>query len=34
MIDLNEVKFMRRIGRGVAGTTYLGKWRRETVAIK
>eukprot|EP00592_Proboscia_alata_P021495 CAMPEP_0194422718 /NCGR_PEP_ID=MMETSP0176-20130528/22018_1 /TAXON_ID=216777 /ORGANISM="Proboscia alata, Strain PI-D3" /LENGTH=1134 /DNA_ID=CAMNT_0039231601 /DNA_START=11 /DNA_END=3415 /DNA_ORIENTATION=- len=35
-IGLYEVKFKKRIGRGVAGTTYLGTWQGadETVAIK
>jgi len=33
-VNLYEVKFQKRIGRGGAGTTYLGKWRGQDVAIK
>jgi len=33
-IDLYEIKFIKSIGRGVAGTTYLGNWRGESVAVK
>lgn len=33
-VNLYEVKFTKRIGRGGAGTTYLGKWRGQDVAIK
>lgn len=33
-INLYDVRFMRRLGRGVAGTTYLGKWRGQKVAVK
>jgi hypothetical protein len=33
-IGLYEVKFLRRIGKGAAGTTYFGKWRGEPVALK
>jgi hypothetical protein len=33
-IGLHEVKFLRRIGKGAAGTTYSGKWRGEPVALK
>ena len=34
MIDLYEIKFLKRVGRGIAGTTYLGKWQDKEVAIK
>ena len=33
-ISLYEVEFQKRIGRGAAGTTYLGKWCGQKVAIK
>jgi len=33
-VSLYDITFEKRIGRGVAGTTYLGKWRGMTVAIK
>ncbi|KAL9184179.1 hypothetical protein ACHAXT_002265 [Thalassiosira profunda] len=33
-IDLYEVEFVKRIGRGSAGTTYLGKYCQQEVAIK
>lgn len=33
-IDLYQVQFIRSIGRGSAGTTYLGKWQEQPVAIK
>ena len=33
-VDLDELKFKKRIGDGGAGTTYLSKWRREDVAVK
>ena len=33
-IDLYEIQFLRHIGRGTAGTTYLGKWRGQQVAVK
>ena len=34
LIDLYQVSFIKRIGRGCAGTTYIGKWQNQTVAIK
>jgi len=33
-ISLYDVEFQKRIGRGAAGTTYLGKWCGQKVAIK
>jgi len=33
-VDLYEVKFVKRIGSGGAGTTYLGIWDGQDVAIK
>lgn len=33
-IDLYEIEFRRRIGRGVGGTTYLAKWCGQDVAVK
>lgn len=33
-IDLYEIEFCQRIGRGVAGTTYLAKWSGQQVAVK
>ena len=33
-IDLYEIEFRRRIGRGVGGTTYLAKWSGQDVAVK
>mmetsp|Transcript_29006 Transcript_29006/g.58235 ORF Transcript_29006/g.58235 Transcript_29006/m.58235 type:complete len:758 (+) Transcript_29006:158-2431(+) len=33
-ISLYDVEFQKRIGRGAAGTTYLGKWCGQQVAIK
>ena len=33
-VDINEIKFKKKIGNGGAGTTYLSKWRREDVAVK
>jgi len=33
-IDLYEIKFEKRIGRGTAGTTYLAKWSGQKVAVK
>ena len=33
-VNIQEVKFQKRIGRGGAGTTYLGTWRGQEVAIK
>jgi mitogen-activated protein kinase kinase kinase 11 len=33
-INLYDVEFQKRIGRGAAGTTYLGKWCGQKVAIK
>ena len=33
-IDLYEVHFLKRIGRGAAGTTYLAKWSGLEVAVK
>ncbi len=33
-IDLYEIEFRQRIGRGVAGTTYLAKWSGQQVAVK
>jgi len=33
-IDLYEIQFLRRIGRGNAGTTYLATWRGQEVAVK
>ena len=33
-IDLYEVKFMKRIGQGTAGTTYLANWSGLKVAVK
>ena len=33
-IDLYEVDFKKRIGRGVGGTTYLATWSGQNVAVK
>jgi serine/threonine protein kinase len=33
-IDLYEIEFRKRIGRGVGGTTYLAKWSGQDVAVK
>jgi len=33
-IDLYEVLFTRRIGKGAAGTTYLARWSGQNVAVK
>eukprot|EP00957_Ditylum_brightwellii_P046224 3507285-Ditylum_brightwellii.AAC.1 len=33
-IGLYEVEFQKRIGRGMAGTTYLAKWSGQDVAVK
>jgi len=33
-IDLYEIEFRKRIGRGVGGTTYLAKWSGQNVAVK
>ena len=33
-IDLYEIEFRQRIGRGVGGTTYLAKWSGQQVAVK
>jgi len=33
-INLYELKFLSRIGQGSAGTTYLGTWSNQKVAIK
>jgi len=33
-IDLYELHFIKRIGRGSGGTTYLGRWAGQNVAIK
>ncbi len=33
-ISLYDVEFQKRIGRGAAGTTYMGKWCGQKVAIK
>ena len=33
-IDVYELKFMKRIGQGAAGTTYLADWSGENVAVK
>jgi serine/threonine protein kinase len=33
-IDLYEIEFRQRIGRGVGGTTYLAKWSGQEVAVK
>jgi len=33
-IDLYEIEFRQRIGRGIAGTTYLAKWSGQQVAVK
>ena len=33
-INLDEIQFRKRIGRGSAGTTYLAKWSGQTVAVK
>ena len=33
-VDLYELQFLRNVGRGSAGTTYLGKWRGQQVAVK
>jgi len=33
-VNLDEVVFQKRVGRGGAGTTYLGNWRGQDVAIK
>mmetsp|Transcript_3646 Transcript_3646/g.6119 ORF Transcript_3646/g.6119 Transcript_3646/m.6119 type:complete len:808 (+) Transcript_3646:32-2455(+) len=33
-INLYEIHFQRRIGRGTAGTTYLAKWSGQEVAVK
>eukprot|EP00979_Chaetoceros_neogracilis_P014495 scaffold4668_cov267-Chaetoceros_neogracile.AAC.5 len=33
-IDLYEIEFRQRIGRGVGGTTYLAKWSGREVAVK
>lgn len=34
LIDLYQVSFIKRIGRGCAGTTYVGRWQNQPVAIK
>ncbi|KAI2489898.1 protein tyrosine kinase [Fragilaria crotonensis] len=33
-INLYEIHFQKRIGRGTAGTTYLAKWSGQEVAVK
>jgi len=33
-INLYEIQFQKRIGRGTAGTTYLAKWSGQEVAVK
>ena len=33
-IDLYEIEFRKRIGRGVGGTTYLAEWSGQDVAVK
>jgi hypothetical protein len=33
-INLYEIHFQKRIGRGTAGTTYLAKWSGQDVAVK
>ena len=33
-INLYEIHFQKRIGRGTAGTTYLAKWSGQQVAVK
>lgn len=33
-IDLYNVKFLKRIGQGSAGTTYLGEWEGSRIAVK
>jgi mitogen-activated protein kinase kinase kinase 11 len=33
-INLYEIHFQKRIGRGTAGTTYLAKWSGQLVAVK
>jgi serine/threonine protein kinase len=33
-IDVYELKFLKRIGQGAAGTTYLAEWSGEKVAVK
>ena len=33
-IDLYEIEFRQRIGRGLGGTTYLAKWSGQQVAVK
>lgn len=33
-IDLYEIEFRQRIGRGVGGTTYLARWSGQEVAVK
>lgn len=33
-IDLYEIEFRKRIGRGLGGTTYLAKWNGTQVAVK
>lgn len=33
-IDLYQIEFQKRIGRGSAGTTYLAKWGGQDVAVK
>ena len=33
-ISLNDVRFLKRIGRGLGGTTYLAKWGGLDVAVK
>jgi len=33
-IDLYKIRFLRRIGQGTAGTTYLGEWEGSRIAVK
>jgi hypothetical protein len=32
-IDLNEIEFRKRIGRGMGGMTYLAKWSGQNAAV-
>ena len=34
LIDIYQVSFVKRIGQGSAGTTYIGKWQNQPVALK
>ena len=33
-IDLYKIRFLKRIGQGTAGTTYLGEWEGTRIAVK